>query len=127
MALREKLEQRSAPYLESGEEVRHVFLAQGGPSPYWNFLTYFVLFWIRYRIVVVTDRAIIILNAGKLTPTKPLSEGRAFLARLPRQTVIGPVSGLWGKTTFAGEKLYVHKRFHKDVNAADAEIGAARA
>ena len=124
MALREKLADRAAPHIGQGEQVRHVFMAQGGPSPYWNFLTWLVLFWVKYRIIVVTDQAILVLNAKKLLPSKPTAE--APLARLPRATVIGPVSGLWGVTTFAGEKLWVHKRFHKDVDAADAEIGALR-
>jgi hypothetical protein len=42
---------------------------------------------------------------------------------LPRATRIGPASGLWWKCESLGEKLYVHKRFHKDVEAADAAAG----
>ena len=36
---------------------------------------------------------------------------------------MGPLSGLWARTEFTGEKMWVHKRFHKDVEAADAALG----
>ena len=34
-------------------------------------------------------------------------------------TKIGPASGLWYRTEALGERLYIHKRFHKDIAAAD--------
>ncbi|KLL10656.1 MULTISPECIES: hypothetical protein [Protofrankia] len=123
MALRDKLTERAQPYLAPGEKVQHVFLAQTGPTPYFFLLTTLIIFWIDYRIVIVTDQSILVLRAGKLVPSKP--KGDTPLARLPRQTVLGPLSGLWGKTEATGEKLNVHKRFHKDIAAADAAIGSA--
>jgi hypothetical protein len=39
---------------------------------------------------------------------------------LPRHTQIGPASGLWYKCETLGERLYIHKRFHKDIAQADA-------
>jgi len=41
------------------------------------------------------------------------------LAELPRSTTIGEPHGLWWKCETLGEKLYINKRFHKDVRAAD--------
>ncbi|OAA27788.1 hypothetical protein UG55_1007116 [Frankia sp. EI5c] len=120
MALRDKLAARAQPYLAPGESVQHVFQAQTGPTPYFFFLTLLIIFWIRYRIVVVTDQRILVLQAGALTATKP--KGDSPVAVLPRETVLGPVSGLWGTTEATGEKLRVHKRFHKDIAAADAAI-----
>ncbi|WP_018499977.1 hypothetical protein [Parafrankia discariae] len=120
MALRDKLTERAQPFLAPGETVRHVFQAQTGPTPYFFLLTTLIIFWIDYRIVVVTDQSVLVLRAGKLVATKP--KGDAPLARLPRETVLGPVSGLWGTTEATGEKLRVHKRFHKDIAAADAAI-----
>jgi hypothetical protein len=38
---------------------------------------------------------------------------------LPRNIRIGPPSGLWWRCESLGERLYIHKRFHKYVNAAD--------
>lgn len=120
MALRDKLAERVKPYLAPGEEVRHVFMAQTGPTPYLLIVTYLILFAIQYRIVVVTDESITVIKASKLLPSKP--KGDAPIARIPRATRLGPVSGLWGTTEATGEKLRVHKRFHKDIAAADAEL-----
>jgi hypothetical protein len=120
-SLREKLAERAGPYLQQGEQVRQVFLAQGGPNPYWSFLTWLIFFAVKPRIIVVTDGSIIVLAAGRMAPSKPIAGPP--LAVLPRQTPFGPVSGLWSVINLNGEKLWVHKRFHKDVAAADAAIG----
>lgn len=125
MALRDKLAERAKPYLQPDEEVRHVFMAQTGPTPYLFIVTYLIVFAIHYRIVVVTDQSITVLKAGKFVPSKP--KGDVPVARIPRETRIGPVKGLWGVTEATGEKLRVHKRFHKDIAAADAEIAGLAA
>jgi len=119
MALREKLVERVQPYLEEGEQVEQVFTAQSGPNPYWFFLTWIIAFMVKYRIVAVTNKNIVVLESAK-TGYKP----KALLAREPLATRLGPMSGLWGTTELAGEKMYVHKRFHKDVAAADAALDA---
>ena len=119
MALRDKLAERAQPYLEPGEQVRHVFMGQTGPSPYWSFLTYWIMLISgQYFVFVVTDRAILVLNAAKWLPNKV----KGIEARLPRATQIGPVSGMWGKSEGLGKKVWIHKRFHKDVLAADSEL-----
>ncbi|QXC63093.1 hypothetical protein KSP35_10090 [Aquihabitans sp. G128] len=122
MALRDKLAERAQPYLEPGEQVRHVFMGQTGPSPWFAALSsLIVLIAGKYFIFVVTDRAILVLNAGKLVPTKP----KGIEARLPRATQLGPVKGIWGETHALGQRVWVNKRFHKDLQAADAELGYA--
>jgi|RhiMetStandDraft_4_1073278.scaffolds.fasta_scaffold313261_2 hypothetical protein len=115
MALRDKLAQRAAPYLEPGEQVRYVFQAQQGPSP-WLLGALFQ----KFRIVCVTDRAIVVLSIPKM---KAKPDG--VIARLPRATEIGRMKGVFGKTYITGKKMYVHRRFHKDVAAADAELAPA--
>jgi hypothetical protein len=54
--------------------------------------------------------------------TTPIKE---VLRELPRSTRIGPPSGLWYKTEVLGERMYINKRFHKDVEAADQAVAAA--
>jgi hypothetical protein len=49
--------------------------------------------------------------------TTPVKE---ILRELPRSTRIGAPSGLWWRNEALGEKLYIHKRYHKDVVEADA-------
>jgi hypothetical protein len=121
MALREKLQERTAPFLEAGEQGRQVFMAQSGPSPLFALVSYWIVLVAgHYVIAVVTDRAIVVLTASKLRPSVP----KSVLLRLPRATPLGPVSGLWGKIELGGERYWVHKRFHKDIEAADADLVA---
>jgi hypothetical protein len=72
---------------------------------------------------VVTDRRILVCRSGRLSTTKV----HEVLHELPRTTQIGPASGLWYKCETLGERLYVHKRFHKDIAQADATRLEARA
>lgn len=121
MALRDKLAERAQPYLEPGEQVRHVFMGQTGPSPWFAALSWWiVLISGKYFIFVVTDRAILVLLASKWVPSKP----KAIEARLPRTTPLGPMKGIWAETHALGQRVWVNKRFHKDVEAADAELAA---
>lgn len=123
MALRDKLAERVQPLLEPGEQVQEVLCSQTGPSPYWAALTYIIFFVVKRRIIVATDRAIVIVQAGSWTGTS----AKQVLARLPRGTRIGPVSGMWAKVEINGERQWIHKRFHGDVARADsvaAPVGA---
>jgi hypothetical protein len=117
MAYRDKLAARVQPYLEPGEQIRWVFPAAGGLSPWMMALAGGLLYTIlsKPRVVVVTDRGIVLLKASKLSG-RPV----AFETRGP-QVQLGPVKGLWAPIHL-GDKLYVHKRFHKDVEAADAAL-----
>lgn len=121
MALRDKLEDRARPYLQPGEEVQAVAMGQTGLSPYWILLSNLVVFFSGYRHIIFTDRAIHVLKANWMN--KPTRE----LALLPRQTIVGPLSGLWGKTMLGNETTYINKRFHRDIERADALAGAASA
>lgn len=76
----------------------------------------------RYRCVVVTDRRILVLDSGRVATAAPKSIVRV----LPRSTRIGPPTGaLWYVTGNLGETLRIHKRFHPDIQAADAAAGGA--
>jgi hypothetical protein len=120
MALRDKLRERSQPLLEPGEPIEQIFMAQTGPTPYLQAVLspLILLSIIKRRIVVVTDRAVVVLAAGRLAGTTP----KDVAVRLPRQTPIGPVSGLWAKIVLNDERMWVNKRFHKDVDQADAQL-----
>jgi hypothetical protein len=120
MALREKLAARVGPHLEPGEQLRQVFLAQTGPSPYWVVLTYLTMLWNRYLIVAVTDRAIVTFRASAFRPS--FVRQPPEIQRLDRRRTLGPLKGLWGKTELDGKRFWVHRRFHSDVNQADAEL-----
>ena len=119
MALRDKLRDRAQRYLEPGEQIQAVWLGQSGPSPYYMFLSYWiVIIGGHYKVFVASDRAILVLDAGKMMPAKP----KRLRVRATRQVQLGPCSGLWGQIQVAGTRYWVHKRFHKDIDAADAAM-----
>ena len=121
MAIRDKLEQNVQPHLEPGETVQAAFPATGGLSPWFLVLTYLFFFLMKYVIVVATDRRILLLKASILGTTKP----KEVLGTFPRETKLGPVSGIYAKINLGGTTYYVHRRFHGDVKAADAAAGAS--
>ena len=71
-----------------------------------------------YSVVVVTDERILVCRSGRVR----MSPVKGVIRELPRDTPIGPPSGLWWRCETLGERLYIHKRFHKDVTAADAVL-----
>jgi hypothetical protein len=118
MSIKSKLEKNVQPQLEPGETLQAVFPAQGGINPWLMIFTGYLLFiWLaKYVIVAVTDKRILVFKASPLATTKP----KELLGTFPRDTRFGKVSGIFGKIELGGTKYYVHKRFHKEVEAADA-------
>lgn len=122
MALRDKLRERSQPFLEPGEQIQHIFMAQTA-SQYQVMIPIWFLLQNRYRVVAVTDRNIVVLDAARFQNSKPTG----VLSRLPRDTSLGTPSGMWAVLELGGEKVRVHKRFHKDIEEASGIGGAATA
>jgi hypothetical protein len=115
VALRDKLRANAGHLLQPGETIQSVFCAQT-TSQYFALISYWIILLSNaYRVVVVTDRRILVCSSGRLRMTLV----KEVLRELPRNTRIGPPSGLWWRCESLGEKLYINKRFHKDVNAAD--------
>ena len=120
MAIRDKIRANAAHLLQPGETIEAVFCAQT-TSQYFALLSILiVIFTNAYRVVVVTDRRILVCRSGRfrMAPVKDV------IKELPRNTRIGPPSGLWWPCETLGERLYINKRFHKDVTAADAVLSA---
>jgi len=102
--------------LAPGEQVEEVFLAQSGPNPNLVFLSYFAFFFSSYRVIAVTDRAIVVCGAQRWRPTIPT----VVVERLARSTQLGPLSGsLWSQVRLPGKRTWVHRRFYDVVFAAD--------
>lgn len=118
MAIRDKIRKNAEPLLAPGEQIQAVFAAQT-TSQYFALISYWIIIFSNaYRVVVVTDRRILVCRSGRIS----MSPVKAVERELPRATRIGPAKGLWYKCETLGQKLYVHKRFHKDIDAADALI-----
>ncbi len=122
MAIRDKMRSNAAPYLEPGETIQAVFGAQTKSQWFALISLWIIILSNAYRVVVVTDRRILVGRSGRLSAS-PIRE---ILFELPRATRIGPASGLWYKAAL-GERVYIHKRYHKDVAAADAALDASSA
>jgi hypothetical protein len=116
MAIRDKIRQRVGPMLP-GQNVRYTIWAQSGVPPFLNGAIFFFL--MRFKIIAVTDQSITVFKSSRWSASP-----KEMLGTFPRATRLGPTNGvLWSKTYFDGEKTYVHRRFWKDIEAADAEIG----
>jgi hypothetical protein len=112
----------AAPYLQPGETIQAVFGAQTA-SQYLAILTgVFVFLGLNhYRMFVVTPQRVLVLDTGKVS----MKKARGVVAELPRSTRLGPASGLWHVIPVNSEKLRVHRRFHKDIQTADAAAATA--
>ena len=115
-AIRDRIKENVQPLLEPGEQIQAVIPAQTKSGWLGALGLIYLIFANRYRPVVVTDRRIAITDSGKWSQSKPTT----IVASLPRTTQIGPASGIWWKSSSLGQTLYIHKRFHKDVELADS-------
>ena len=116
MAIRDTLRANAAKHLKPGETIQAVIPAQT-VSAYMSLLSYWIiLFANAYRVIVVTDQRILVCKSGRFRTT-PVND---IVNELPRNTKIGPGDGLWHKTEALGSKLYINRRYFKDIDAADA-------
>jgi hypothetical protein len=122
MALRDQMLDSARPYLQPGEPVQAVFGAQTASAYIAGLAGVFVFLGLnRYRIFVVTPARILVLDAGKTS----MKKARGVVTQLPRPTRLGPGQGVWHRIPVGDEKLRVHRRFFKDIEAADnALVGA---
>jgi hypothetical protein len=121
VALRDKMRESAQPFLGPGEQVQQVIGAQTA-SQYIAALAG-VLFFLglnRYRILAVTQHRILVLDAGVMS----MKTAKGVVSEVPRATRLGPGTGIWHVIPVNGEKLRVHRRFFKDLEAADAALTA---
>ena len=117
MALRDTMRQSAAPCLAPGEPVQAIFGAQTHSNwllPLTGYIGF--MFINRYRIVAVTPRRILVLDAGR----SGMKKAQGVVTELPRSTQLGPGKGAWHVIPVGTGKLRVHRRFYKDLAAADA-------
>jgi hypothetical protein len=142
---RNKAIKRATPFLNPGEAVAHVIRALEGPNrfigmglallvgfgvslllrvPYLALPIFLLLYTRIYarRLILATDEGVVVMAGGRgprffsFMPT-------AVLDRLPLETAIGPLKGLWLETTLNGRRMFIVARSAKDVMAADADLG----
>jgi len=122
VALRDSMRESAAQYLRPGEPIQAVIGAQTA-SQWLAALGGFLVFLglNRYRILVVTPARIVVLDAGKTS----MKTARGVVTELPRSTRLGPGTGMWHQIPAGEENLRVHRRFFKDLEAADTSVVAA--
>jgi len=122
MANRIRLRSSAVPLIQPGETIQAVFQAQT-VSQYLG-LAWLWLFILQhaYRVVLVTDRRILVCFAGRFRPALV----RGMEREVPRATRIGTPHGFWWRCDSPGERLYVHRRFHEDVRKADDALRGAQ-
>lgn len=122
MALRDSMRDSAAAYLQPGETIQAVIGAQTASQFVAAIGGIFVFLGLNhYRMLVATPQRILILDTGKAS----MKKARGVVAELPRSTRLGPTSGVWHVVPANGEKLRVHRRFFKDIEAADAAAVSA--
>jgi hypothetical protein len=122
MALRDTMLNSAAPYLQPGEPVQAVIGAQTASQWVAGLAGIFVFLGLnRYRILVVTPTRILVLDAGKTS----MKQARGVVTQLPRSTRLGPATGLWHRIPAGQENLRVHRRFFKEIQAADSAVAVA--
>jgi hypothetical protein len=119
VALRDSMRESAAQYLRPGEPIQAVIGAQTA-SQWLAALGGFLVFLglNRYRILAVTPARIVVLDAGKTS----MKKARGVVTELPRSTRLGPGSGMWHQIPAGSETLRVHRRFFKDLEAADSSV-----
>jgi hypothetical protein len=122
MALRDSMRDSAAQYLPPGEPVQAVIGAQTASQWLAALTGIFVFLGLnRYRILAVTPARIVVLDAGKTS----MKKARGVVTELPRSTRLGPGTGLWHQIPAGSENLRIHRRFFKDIEAADTSVVAA--
>jgi hypothetical protein len=116
VAIRERITENAKKLLEPGEQIQAVIPTQTKSGWLGALGFIWLIFLNRFRPIVVTDRRIVITDSGRWAQGKPTT----IVTSLARSTQIGPPQGLWWKCQSLGQTLYIHKRFHKDVEQADA-------
>ena len=123
MALRDSMRESAAPYLRPGEPIQAVIGAQTASQWLAALTGIFAFLGLNhYRILAVTPNRIVVLDAGKTS----FKTARGVVTELPRATRLGPGSGVWHRVPVGNENLRVHRRFFKDIEAADTAVAPVR-
>ena len=116
VALRDSMRESAAQYLRPGEPIQAVIGAQTASQWLAGLTGIFVFLGLNhYRILAVTPSRIVVLDAGKSS----MKTARGVVTELPRSTRLGPGTGVWHRVQVGRENLRIHRRFFKDIQAAD--------
>jgi hypothetical protein len=125
MALRDAMRASAAQFLNPGETTQEVLGAQTGSPLVRGIGSAFGLLGVlitvafnKYRIVAVTDQRILVLDTGRWG----MKTARGVVDVLPRGIRLGPARGVWHSLELPSGKVWIHRRFYKDMEAADMMV-----
>jgi hypothetical protein len=135
-------------FLEPEEEAKWILPAQGGLHPF-TMLAFAVVVlgvvvfiddrsWVqgvalfvvvtlviavlstaRYRLIVISPDDVLLLRTRGWRPAKPVE----LIDRFPRTLKFEVGNQFWSHILIGNEKLWVHKRYHVKLKAADETLG----
>jgi hypothetical protein len=127
---RQRMASRCQPLLPE-EQIGYIIYCQRH-SPYTMALRP-----VQPRVIAVTEAHVWIIRVGAtwvyagsgVGAASFLGPPKGIIAKLPRDTRIGPVSGglMWGRATINGERVWIPRKYYKDVEAADRGTSATPA
>lgn len=120
-AHREYIARRAQRLLPPGTTIRQVFGAQCFFPWLISPLALLYLPFMRWRVVAVADNGIYVFSASFWLRWRP----RRLLRRLPRNTRLGPVAGVWPRISLGPERVWVNWRFFGDIDDADYDLELA--
>lgn len=125
---RQRMASRCQPLLPE-EQIGYIIYCQRH-SPYTMALRP-----VQPRVIAVTEAHVWIIRVGAtwiyvgsgVGAASFLGPPKGIIAKLPRDTGIGPVSGglMWGRATINGERVWIPRKYFKDVESADERLTAA--
>lgn len=121
MALRDKMFERVGPHLPAGEKPHTVIPGQTGPNPMWVLVSFWIVFFgQKLRVIAVTDQGTV--HVYKMSFWK-MGQPKELLYSLPAGTRLmlpnqGPIRA---KLPLGEEKIWIHRRFYGDLEAADRQ------
>lgn len=111
------------PWLEADEKLAYAFTGQTGISPTWHWLSFWLIVANKPRIVVITDRRIVVLRAGQLRTSRGKPREMLFsLAPGPLQHG----TRAWSKARVGSENIWMSRRLYQLMDQANAAFTAAR-
>ncbi|MBA3742597.1 hypothetical protein [Sporichthya sp.] len=119
-SVEDKLVRAARQFIEPGEDVQTVFVAQTFWPPLFALIGIFSMLGGGYRLVVVTSQRILVLKTNWSSYRHP----KSVLAELPRKTRLGPVSGPFAAIDVLGQRNYVVAGTRNNVAVADSFVGA---
>ena len=109
------------PWLEPDEAVAYAFTGQTGISPAWRWLSFWLVVTNKPRIVVVTDRRIVVLRAGQLRMSRQKPKEVLYsLAPGPLQHG----TGSWSKVRVGSEDIWMGRNTYPLLDKAKAAFAS---